>query len=586
MEQAPQDLDLRNLKRIIRRRKWWLILPAFCVTLLAGFIALVLPNEYKSSAVVLIENQQIPPNLVASTVTSYAEQRIQAITQEINSRSRILGLVEKYDLLPNERKKLTTEDVVDKIRKAISIEPINAEIRKDSRTPQALTIAFTLSYSDRDPKKAQLVTNEITSYYLEKNLESRERHARGTTEFLQEQLDQVKSEIQALESRLAQYRQAHMESLPEYTSLNMQKLEKITSDIGNLNMQIRSLEEQRTGIRNRLSQIAPYAGSSERVLSPEERLQQARIERAELVAKYSDKHPLILAKNREIALLEEGLRHTTELARLQERLTELERQLADERARYTDAHPSVHNTLRQIEELKAELETLRAQAAQQTAPPSTDEGATNPAYVALKSDLEKTEISIASLSAEKARLEEQARLLSQKLHAMPQIAIEYNQLSTDYEIAKARYNEIQQKLMTAQVSQGMEEERLGETFEIVEPAFFPEKPYKPNRLAILLMGMVLGLGLSVGLTSIREYTDDRIHDSRSLERAAGCPVLSVIPRILTEEDRRRTRGRKTAAAAAALVASVAAVAAFHFFVMDLVVFYVKVLNLLRARLTL
>ena len=95
---------------------------------------------------------------------------------------------------------------------------------------------------------------------------------------------------------------------------------------------------------------------------------------------------------------------------------------------------------------------------------------------------------------------------------MPQVAIEYNEMSTDYEIAKAHYNEIQQKLMAAQVSQGMEEERLGETFQIVEPAFMPERPYKPNRLAIVLIGLVLGIGVSVGLASLREYhrhTDPR-----------------------------------------------------------------------------
>jgi len=577
-----QGQELPDLKRILRRRKWWLILPSVSVILVTAFIAIILPNVYRSTATIHIQSQQIPQDLVPSTVTSYVEQRIQAITQEMQSRTKILYLVDKYDLLPDKRKRLATEDLVDKIRERITIEPINAEIHKESRTPVLLTIAFTLSYEDRNPKKAQLVTTEIASYYLEKNLESRERHARGTAKFLEEQLGSVKAEIEKLETRLAQYRQKHLEALPEYTSLNMQKLEKVNADLGSLNAQIRSLEEQRSSLRNSLATVDPYSGGSGRVMSPEERLQQARLERAELISRYSEKHPVIQGKNREIELLEKQVGDSTELTGLQERLRELEVELGDLKSRYTEEHPYVKNTVREIEAVKEQLGALQTRVGQPTSD-STD-GASNPAYVTLKSDLDKIEVSIASLKAERERLAEQSQALYEKLHAMPQVAIEYNELSTDYEIAKAHYNEIQQKLLAAQVSQGMEEERLGETFQIVEPAFLPERPDKPNRLAIVLIGLVLGVGLSAGLTSMLEYTDTRIHDTKTLEQVSGIPVFSAIPRIITQEERIRSRRRRLALAAGAVCGIVAALILFHFLVMDLYVLYAKVARMVRAKL--
>ncbi|HDM79071.1 MAG TPA: hypothetical protein ENG51_21810 [Deltaproteobacteria bacterium] len=583
MEEQAQDLT--RIKGIIKRRKWWLIWPFVATVALAAIICMILPNMYKSTATILIKNQQIPPTLVPSTVTSYAEQRIQTITQEVMSRAKILKLIEKYNLLPNDRDKLTTEEMVEKIRDRITLEPINAEINKEtSSRPVLLTIAFTVSYEDEDPKKAQLVTNEISSYYMEKNLESREAHARGTTKFLEEQLKQVKDQVDKLETKLAEYRKAHLEELPEFTNLNMQKLEKLNSDISNINMQIRSLEEQRATLRNKLASIDPYSGASDRVLSPEERLQQAKLERAQLLSKYSPKHPVVLAKNREIALLEKQVGEVNKIGYLKEQLHELELKLADLKSRYSDKHPSVKAVKREIAQVKKEIRTLKTKGGTSATRRVTD--ATNPAYIALKSDLDKINVSVASLKAEKKRLEKQIGEVYKKLHAMPEVAKKYNELETDYENAKAHYQELQQKLLTARVSQGMEEDQLGETFLIIEPAFLPEKPDKPNRIAIMLIGVVLGMGLSVGMAALREYTDKSIRDVETFEKITGAPVLSVIPRIITSDEKIKKRRKKIVLVTSAFGGVIVVLIIFHFFVMDLYVFWAKLSRLVQSKVLL
>jgi len=578
-----QGQELLEINKIIKRRKWSLILPFLLVVALFAAVCLVLPNMYKSTATVLIQSQQIPPNLVSSTVTSYAEQRIQTITQEVTARSRLLDLVKKYDLLPDKRDKLPTEEVVEKIKERIEVEPINAEIHKQtSNRPVVLTIAFTLSYQDKDPKKAQLVTNEIASYYLEKNLESREQYAKRTTKFLEEQLKRVRSRINELETKIAEFRKKHLEALPEYTNLNMQKLEKLNADISNIDMQIRSLQEQKASVRNKLASLDPYEGSNERVLSPAERLQQARLERAQLLSKYSAQHPLVLAKNREIALLEKQASGGGSAEELRLRLRELQQKLADLKSKYSDRHPAVKATEREISQIQHEIAS--AHSGEGREPGLMKRDATNPAYLALKNDYDKICVSISSLQAERARLEAQIKQVYAKLHAMPEVAKQYSELQTEVENAKIHYRELQQKLLTARVAQGMEESKLGETFKIVEPAFLPEKPYKPNRLAIMLIGIVLGIGASVAAAALQEFYDDTVRDSDTLEKISGAPVLSVISNIETPGEKRRRKRRKTVMALTAAAAIVFAVAAFHLFVMDVSVFMAKLSRFIQSRL--
>ncbi len=578
-----QGQELAKLKSIVKRRKKWLILPFITVVVAVTAIALLLPDIYKSAATILIQNATIPDKLAAPTITSYADQRIKAITQEITSRSKVLALVQKYDLLPQNRDKLTAEELVDKVAKRISVETIDAEVKKDNQAkPVLLTVAFTLSFEDESEKKAQMVANEISSYFMEKNLDARERYARSTAKFFEEKLKQVKAQMDGFESRLAVYRQEHLDELPEFTTVNMQKLEKLNGDISSINMQVRSFEEQRAAIRSQLASIDPYSGVNPRVMSPRERLQQAQLERATLVGKYSEKHPLVQAKNQEIALLEGKSQDTGTLDQLRDRLHQAELELADLSSRYSDEHPANKRKVHEIERLKRELEIARAKGKEPRAAPA--ERPTNPAYVTLKSDLDKMEVSLSSLKSEKVRIEEQIKVVYDKLHAMPQVSREYNELTTDYQNAKNYYNDLQQKFLSAQLAQGMEEGQLGESFQVIEPAFLPEKPARPNRLAIILIGVVFGIGLSLGLAAVREFTDNTLRDAETLEQLTGMPIFSVIPRILTERDQVRMKRKKLAWATGTVVGVAAAVLLFHFFVVDLYVFYAKLERFLYRKL--
>jgi uncharacterized protein involved in exopolysaccharide biosynthesis len=556
--------------------------PFVSILLVTGIICLVLPDIFKSTATVLIQNQQIPSALVPSTVTGYAQERIQAITQEVTSRSKILRLTEKYDLLPDKREKLNTEDLVEAVRKRISFQTINAEINKETQSqPVLLTIAFSLSYEDESPKKAQAVTNEIVSYYLEKNLESRQKVARGTTEFLTEQLNQEKMKMEELQTKLAEFQKQHLEELPEYAALNVQKLERLNLRISDLGMQIRSLEGQRSVVKGNQDLLDPYSGNSQKVLSSSERLLQARLDHAQALSRYSESHPFVQAKKQEIELLEAQMKGSPRPDQLIDKLHELEGKLAGLKSHYTDQHPDVRATEREIQRIKSQI-SLSGKEGQFNS--NTVPAATNPAYISLKAEMEKLSASISSLKAEKAQLESELKGHYAKMRSMPLVKKQYTEMDTEYQSVRDNYNTIQQKLMAARVSQGMEEDKKGESFQVVEPAFLPEKPFRPNRIAFLVVGLVLGIGFSVGSAALKEASDRTIHDDETAEKLSGLPIISRISKIATSEDVMRSQRRKLAVGAASVCGIVAILLAFHLFVMDFDILYAKMERLVQKKI--
>ena len=581
-----QEQELERIKKVILRRLGWFLWPFVALTAVAAIISYVLPNTYKSTATILILNQQIPSALVPSTVTTIAEQRIQAITQEVTSRSRVLKLVEKYNLLPDKAKKLTTEDLVDSIRKRISFRTINAEVNKEGGgSPSLLTIAFTLSYEDEDPKKAQAVTNEIVSFYLEKNLESREKVARGTTEFLSEQLKQEKTRMDDLQSRRAAFQKEHMEELPEYTALNMQKLERSYQRMSDIELQIRSLEEQRSVLKGNQAMLDPYSGgSASKVMTPAERLQQVQLDRAHALSKYSASHPAVKAEDQEIALLESEGKTGRGYDQMMEQLKAAETKLTNLKSTYTEKHPEVQSTEREIKRIKDRLAESQNENPAGSNSSKTSGAPTNAAYITLQSELDKLSVSIASLMAEKKQLEKDTKNLLGKLQVMPQIAKQFTEMDLEYQTAKSDYGSIEQKLLAAKVSQGMEEEKKGESFQVVEPAFLPEKPDKPNRLAIMLVGTVLALGLSVGTAVLREFSDKRIHDLEALQKISKLPVISIIPSIMTEGDETATRKRRMVIGIAGIGCVLFLILAVHFLYMDLNIMYAKLGRLVQNKM--
>lgn len=220
------SLTFNDYIDVFRRRRWSFIVPFCAVVVTALAIALLLPSRYMSTAKILIEEQEIPYDYVRTTVSSYAEQRVQAIKQRIMSTARLVEIVNRLDLYGDLREKKPIEEIISKMRKDIKIENINADVvnRRTGRA-MAATIAFTLSYDSDNPEKTQQVTNLLTSMFLEENLKIRKRQTTETTEFLEKEMGKIEKDLTVVENQIAVFKEKYINELPSLLQLNIQSLQ-------------------------------------------------------------------------------------------------------------------------------------------------------------------------------------------------------------------------------------------------------------------------------------------------------------------------------------------------------------------------
>ncbi|MDR4465826.1 MAG: Wzz/FepE/Etk N-terminal domain-containing protein [Nitrospira sp.] len=184
MPTSEQSKSFAEFVAVFRRRRKLILFSSIGLLSVSLAIAFLWPPTYKSTATILIEEQEIPSDLVRSTITSYADQRIETIKQQVMSRTTLWKVVEQFNLYQEERKNSPTEEIVKRFIKDIEVEVISADV-VDKRTQHATkaTIAFTVTYQNRSPELAQQVANELTSLFLGENLKSRERQAQEATSF-------------------------------------------------------------------------------------------------------------------------------------------------------------------------------------------------------------------------------------------------------------------------------------------------------------------------------------------------------------------------------------------------------------------
>jgi len=572
-----------NYMEMIRRRLPSGLLVFALFLLVALGLALGLPAIYKSRAVVLIEAQEIPQDMVRSMVTSFADQRLQVISQRVLTNSNLGGIIQKFDLYQAERKKNPLEVVLQKMRKDIIVAPISADVvdPKQGKAVQA-TIAFEMSYQNRSPEIAQRVANEIVSLLLNENLKQRTETSTDTLGFLSAEAEKLGATVSELEQRLASFKKTNSESLPELSSLNLELMNRSEADISALDGQLRSLDQQRVYLESELAQQKPVtqlvSETGERILGPADRLKVLESEFVPLAARYGDKHPDVMAKRREIESLKAQVGAGNSGSELALRLQRVQADYGETLKKYSPDHPDVKRLARQVDSLQAELAKAGRSA------PAVASGASpdNPAYIQLKARLDATAGDIASLQSQRATLKAKIANLEQRITSAPETEREYRGLARDYEIAQRKYQEVLAKKQEAELANNLESKQRGERFSLIEPPMIPEQPSKPNRRMIGLLGLFLSLGAGVGAGALLESIDSRIYGRAGVVRLLGVPPLAVIPVLDTEETENKKRSRWLVAAASVVLVLIAAAVVIHLVLIPLDVLFFRVLRVLGA----
>ena len=264
---------------------------------------------FRSSATILVQEQEVPPDLVRSTITSFADERIQVISQQVMTRVVLLQLVDRYQLYQKYRGRATDDEIVDRMRGDIRLSTINADItdRSSGRRVNA-TIAFKISYDAPDPERAQQVANELVSLYLNENVKARQQSVAETTAFLAQEAERLAKQIAVIETSLADFKRRNVGRLPDSSLINQQLSDRTDAEIQRIEREMSLLQDRKRTLEVQLSLVKPNnpapGGAAERPSTPQERLRALQAQYASISSKYAADHPDIRRLKREIAVLE------------------------------------------------------------------------------------------------------------------------------------------------------------------------------------------------------------------------------------------------------------------------------------------
>jgi len=518
---------------LIVHRKW-LVLGTFVLVVAATYIVSSrLPNVYTSSTLILVDPQKVPESYVKATVTGDLRNRLGTLQQQILSATRLQKIIDALNLYPVERKTMAREDVIALMQKSVSV-----SIVSDYGGSQDLQ-AFRIGYSGGDPRQVAQVANDLATLFMDENLKAREQQSTGTTEFLQNQLQETKKVLEAQEAKLKDFKLKHIGEMPEQQSANLQILGQLQSQLQLEGEALARAEQQRNTIQVLMPQAAPVVD-----------LDEAQSKSATNPA--ASKSPV----------------RDTPLPGLRARLTTLQQ-------RYGEEHPDIRKLKLQIADEEAKEAAIKAApvevaAAETPSEPKAEASATKKALPApppssnpvLQSQLRATADEIAKHQAEQRRLNKQIAIYQAKLEAIPVREQEVTSLVRDYEISKAHYSQLLDKGLSAETATQLEIRQKGEKFSILDPAQAAERPSSPNRRMINMAGGVLGLGLGLLLALVTDFLGVSITSPKQVTESFGIPVLEVIPVIQTYADQRTRKKRLVWATVSCVLASILASCAF------------------------
>ncbi|MBH3426244.1 GumC family protein [Pseudomonas alkylphenolica] len=495
---SDYELSLNDYIAIIKDRALLLGISIVVILAVTVAVAVMVPPLYQSTGTILVESQQISPDLVSANNNSFADERIEVIRQRVMTRDNLLRIIDKYGLYADKGKRFSESDKIDQMRNAIVVATLSTYVKGRGEA----TVAFNVSFEHKRADVAKDVANELVTLFLNENLKQRTERASETTEFLTQEANKLGAELASLENQLADFKQAHANALPEHQALRMSMLSRSELEFREVDRDYKAAQEELRYMELELS-----------------------------------------AANAGLATKADGSRPTP--AEQQQDLPTLKAEYAQLLTRYKEAHPDVVAVKRKIQALEA----------------TGGKGATT-STVSLDVARVRTRISaaqerIASLAEQKRQLVKKMEGYEAEILEAPQVERGLVTLMRDHDNARKKYEEIRAKEMGAKITESLEQENKAERFVLLEPPLMPEKPVKPNRKKIVALGMVLAPAGGAALVMLLEMLNQRVRGVGALESVVGKRVLVAIPYISTQAElAQRKKWRKLLIVAGVLLVAI------------------------------
>ncbi len=511
------ELSFSDYLSMMRRRAHYMIGIFIAVLLISIIAAISIPPTYRATGTIMVESQQLSDNILTSAIKNQLDEQVNSIRQRVMTRESLLQIVNKHGIFKESVGSLTSTELIAKMRDRIIVETggPNAATRSSRQGPQA--IAFTLSFEDRKPEVALQVTNDLITLFMDWNVKLRTESATETTSFLTQESDKLRIEVDRLESMIAAYKQHNKNALPEQLTLRMTLLARAENDLHEVERDIRSTKEELRSLEVELS-------AAKRGIGEERSLQSL---------------PALQA----------------ELARLS--------------AIYKESHPDIRRLKRKIDAMERSGDIPASGVI------STD--GTSLAVHRIQARIDSNKARQDSLSQQKVMLQGKISENERAMILTPKVGQDLEVLIRDRDIAQRKFEEFRNKRMNAQIAENLESENKTGRFTLLEPPIMPEKPFKPNRVKIIVMGFFMALVAAAGAMMLLESVDKRIRGAEALAHILGYRPLAVLPFLPDPEDEIRRKRLLKRAIIATIAAVIGSMIVLHFIYMPLDAMFMKLI---------
>jgi succinoglycan biosynthesis transport protein ExoP len=510
MPAKPQDAisaSMADYWNIIHRRFWWISLSIFFCWLGVWAFSWFMPAIYQSDAMILVEQQKVPENYVTSNVTVNLQDRLQSMTQQILSRTRLQTTIDRFHLYPPDKRLhglAQEKDPIELMRKDIKIDLVRSPEHAGELT------AFKIEYSAATPELAQQVNNELTSLFIDENLKEQQQQSESTTAFLSAQLADARTRLEEQEAKVQAYKAAHFGDLPSQVQSNVQILAGLQAQLLTAQRDLDIAKQQKLYLETQLEQYESVRPANRDTAGPapnspeafDAKLNDLRLQLADARSRFSDKYPDVIALQNKIAETEK-----------------LKKQSLDEIALIQKANKEKSAASRG-------METTAANA--------------TPTMMQIQSQLKVNQLETENLQKQEADVKTQISSYQTRLNLTPRTEQELAEVSRGYDESLANYNSLLQKQNQSMLATSLEQRQQGEQFRILDPPSLPTKPTSPNHFKVSLIGLILGVFVGLVLASLLEMTQPRVWQARDLEKIVPARILVALPHLSTPKEDRRS----------------------------------------------
>ena len=475
---------------IVLRRKWWILGPLFFGWLIVFASAWFLPPRYVSESTILVEPPKVPSKLVEPNVQVDLADRVQSMSTQVLSRTRMLGLISRFHLYPGYA--FSPDDQVEKMRDDVKMDLIQGE---SNISGKAELLAFRISYKAPNAQAAQKVTIALTSFFVDENVRASQEQSEATTLFLDSQARSVGQQMAEQTAKLRAFKAEHDGTLPEQLDSNIHILNGIQQQLQAAEAQRERALQQQTYLNSMQNQYQNMSDSAIVPNSIDKQLENAETNLAALEARYTDDYP--------------------DVKRLKETIAALEKLKKDMASKAREDVASDNASTAQIQ---AGMPILQ-----------------------LKTQIKVNRGELDQANQQLQRLQQAAQVYQARLNATPGVQAEMEDLMRDHENMEKSYSDLLGKKQQSALATSLEMRQEGAQFRIIDPPSLPDKPQFPDRFKFSLAAIGAGLALAILFGFGAEFLDDRIRGEQALSAATSLPVLAEIPPLPTARELRWAR---------------------------------------------